>query len=179
MDPDTCEKLDVERICTDPGAVVLRLPMVYGEYDPRRREEFVLGRLRAGRRRVPVGDGSWLWSRIWVDDVAAAIGCLLERGARSGVFNLAETETWSILEWGRRIAAAAGQSVEWVRVPDELLPEDLEITAARTQHLLIDAARARSELGWRPTDPAVAQPEPRPQIRDLSRLRRSLQRAQK
>lgn len=153
FDPDTYEKLDVEAVCLDRGAIALRLPMVYGEHDPRAREDFVLRRARAGRRRIPIGAGSWLWSRVWVGDVATAVHSVLARGLEHEVFNLAERKTWSIAAWAHRIARAAGADIEWVRVPDGVLPEDLAITAARPQHLLIDASLARQVLGWEPTDP--------------------------
>lgn len=63
-DPDDdYEKLDVESEYLSQGATILRLPMVYGEGDPQRREEFVLRRCRAKRRQIPIGGGSFLWSR--------------------------------------------------------------------------------------------------------------------
>jgi nucleoside-diphosphate-sugar epimerase len=156
VDPESYEKLDVEEVCLARGAVVLRLPMVYGEHDPREREGFVLRRVRAGRRRIPIGEGSWLWSRLWVGDVATAVRCVIARGPAREVFNLAERRTWPVAEWARRIARAAGAEVTWVRVPEDMLSDDLGITAARQQHLLLDASRARQMLGWEPVDPAWA-----------------------
>lgn len=40
--PDDYDKLDVEERWLDRGAVVLRLPMVYGPHDRQRREDLVL-----------------------------------------------------------------------------------------------------------------------------------------
>lgn len=54
---DDYEKLDVEEVYARRGATVCRLPMVYGEHDGQRREEFILRRVRAGRARIPVGSG--------------------------------------------------------------------------------------------------------------------------
>ncbi len=38
----------------------LRLSMIYGEHDGQRREEFILRRVRACRRRIPIGAGTSL-----------------------------------------------------------------------------------------------------------------------
>ena len=54
------EKLDVEEVYLPCGATICRLPMVYGEYDYQRREEFILRRVRAGRKQIPVGAANWL-----------------------------------------------------------------------------------------------------------------------
>ena len=62
-DLDDYEKLDVEETYLQRGATILRLPMVHGEHDRQRREEFVLRRVRAGRRRIPFGAGTWLTCR--------------------------------------------------------------------------------------------------------------------
>jgi hypothetical protein len=60
VDLETYEKLDVEEVVRAAGAVVLRLPFVYGAHDVhplRRREEFILRRVRAGRKRIPFQRG--------------------------------------------------------------------------------------------------------------------------
>lgn len=148
VDPETYEKIDVEEVCLAHGGVIVRLPMVYGEHDPKRREDFVLKRIRAGRTRIPIGDGSWLWSRVWVGDVALAVRAMIEREVVREVLNVAEHSTWCISDWMRRIAEAAGATIEFVRVPDKSLPEDLELSVANAQHLLVDSSRARRLLDW-------------------------------
>ena len=62
LDIDRYDKLDVEPLYLQRGAIVLRLGMVYGEGDVQRREEFILRRVRAGRRRIPIGEGAWRWT---------------------------------------------------------------------------------------------------------------------
>src|SRR4051794_12076240 len=54
------DKLDVEEVYGARGGVAIRLPMVHGPFDRQRREEFILRRVRAGRRRIPFGSGMWL-----------------------------------------------------------------------------------------------------------------------
>jgi nucleoside-diphosphate-sugar epimerase len=159
VDPARYEKLDVERAYLARGATVCRLPMVYGERDYQRREEPLLRRVRAGRRRIPVGPGAWLWSRGYVRDVATGIRLALESESAAGqVFNLCEQRCAPMRLWLEQILAAAGHAAELVRVPDESLPEDLAITGTILQHLLVDPGKARRLLGWehRPPEEAVA-----------------------
>jgi len=147
------DKLDVEPRYLDRGAAVLRLPMVYGEHDAQRREEFVLRRVRAGRSRIPVGAGNWLWTRGYVRDVAKAVRLAAVTDAAAGeVFNVGELTTASFRLWTRQILAAAGHEAELVPVADASLPDDLRFLAARRQHVLVDSAKATRVLGWRHSD---------------------------
>ncbi|MQA10030.1 MAG: NAD-dependent epimerase/dehydratase family protein [Pseudonocardiaceae bacterium] len=148
------EKLEVEPEVLARGGTVLRLGMVYGEHDTQRREEFVLRRVRAGRERIPVGPGNWLWTRVYVGDVAGAVLATLGSSAVAGeVFNIGEPETRGFGGWVRQILAAAGHHAELVEVPEELLPEDLVFTKAMRQHMLVCSAKARRLLGWCCADP--------------------------
>jgi len=52
-DADSYDKLAVEHFYLERGATVCRLPLVYGPRDYKRREDFVLARVRAGRERIP------------------------------------------------------------------------------------------------------------------------------
>lgn len=157
IDEDTYENLDVEAVCLPAGATVLRLPMVYGERDPHDREEPVLGRLRAGRTRIPVGGGTFVWTKGWVRDVARAVRLTVESGAGVGrVLNVGEARSVTMAQWFHAVAAAAGADVEFVRVPDEALPADLALTGTIPQHLLVESHRIRQLLGWTDTDPHQA-----------------------
>jgi nucleoside-diphosphate-sugar epimerase len=150
------DKIDVEEVYLGAGATILRLPMVYGERDPQRREEPILRRVRAGRRLIPVGTGSWLSSRCYVGDVAAAVPVVLGRDDAGGeVFNVCERSTWPAGLHARKIIEAAGAHAELVRVPDELLPPDLQQTGSMAQHLLGTSAKLQ-DLGWGETDPEEA-----------------------
>jgi nucleoside-diphosphate-sugar epimerase len=151
------EKLDVEDACLSVGATVLRLPMIYGEHDPQRREKFILRRCRAGRPKIPMGPGTLLWSRGYVRDIAAGIRLAIESERASGeIFNLCEATTAPIRLWAGQIVTAAGAHTELVEVPEDLLPEDMRITRSVSQHLLFDSSKAREILGWSETDPVIA-----------------------
>jgi nucleoside-diphosphate-sugar epimerase len=148
------DKLDVEPPYLARGAAVLRLGMVYGARDPQRREEFVLRRVRAGRRRIPVGPATLLLPRLYIDDAAASVLAAIDRFDRAGgqAFHVNERATYPVGAWMRKILEVAGHEAELVRVPDDRLPRDLGLTAGIEQHLLASSARATRELGWEPTD---------------------------
>ncbi len=147
-EPEEYEKLEVERIYLEHGAVVCRLPMVYGEHDYKRREEFVLRRVRAGRRRIPVGPGTFLCSRAYAPEVARGLRLAVESGLEGEIFNLAESDSATIGLRVEEILAAAGHEAELVRVADDLLPEDLQLTAEIPQPWLVSSAKARERLNW-------------------------------
>ncbi len=151
---DDYDKLDVEEAFAAVGATVLRLPMVYGEHDYQRREEFILRRVRAGRTRIPFGSGQWLGCRGYVRDIARAIPLALASPRSAGqVFNVCEDRTFSMRQWAEMILDCAGSNAQLVRVADSLLPEDLEETGTLPQHILTTASKARSVLGWTPSEP--------------------------
>ena len=153
------DKLDVEDVYARVHATVFRLPMVYGEHDYQRREEFILRRVRAGRKRIPFGSGMWLTCRVYVRDVARAVRLAVERPATApphesgGVMNLCEDRTYSVRMWARMILEAADSDAELVRVADDLLPDDLKETGNLSQHIAATSRKARTLFGWSTSDP--------------------------
>ncbi len=148
------DKLDVEEVYLPRGGTSLRLPMVYGERDYQRREEFILRRVRAGRARIPFGAGTWLACRVYVRDMARGVRLALESDGVAGhVLNLCEDRTYSMRMWSLMILDAAGSGAELVRVADDVLPEDLMPTGTLTQHIAASAHKARTLLGWTTSDP--------------------------
>jgi len=150
---DDYDKLDVEDVYRPRGATVLRLPMVYGEHDYQRREEFLLRRIRSGRKRIPFGGGTWLTCRGYVRDVARAVRLALTMPVEGEVMNICEDRSYSMGMWSRMILRAAESDAELVRVDDDLLPEDLKFTGTMTQHIAASARKARTLLGWTTADP--------------------------
>ncbi len=152
-------KRDVEDEYCARGAIVLRLPATYGEHDTRRRrEEFILRRVRSRRRWIPVGGGGFLWTRGWVRDIARGARLAAEQPEHAGeVFNLGEERSWSVRLWAERILEAAQSDAELVEVADEALPADMSLTSGRlSQHVLVSTAKARSALGYTDSDPMTA-----------------------
>jgi nucleoside-diphosphate-sugar epimerase len=152
-DPYRYEKIEVEREYLARGGTVCRLPMVYGANDYTRREEFVLRRVRAGRKQIPIGAADWLWSRGDVAEVTRGLRLALESEFSAEVFNLAEPSCASVRLWMEQILAAADSESELVTVPDSALPDDLAITRTIPQHWLVDSTKARDLLGWVHSDP--------------------------
>jgi nucleoside-diphosphate-sugar epimerase len=147
------EKLDVEQEYLARDATVCRLPLVYGEHDYQLREEFVLRRVRAGRSKIPIGAGTWLWSRGYVREIARGVRIALESDAAGQIFNLCEPRTASMAMWVRHILAAARSEAELVHVPETLVPSDCRLTRSVSQHMLFDPSKAKEVLGWVHADP--------------------------
>jgi nucleoside-diphosphate-sugar epimerase len=157
-DPGSYEKLEVERLYLERGGIVCRLPLVYGEHDYRRREEFVLRRVRARRARIPIGGGGFLWSRGYAPELARGLRLAAENAGEGEVFNLAERTCAPVRLWVKQILDAAGHEAELVRVPEARLPEDLAITGEIAQPWMMDATKAAQQLNWvhAPTEGCVA-----------------------
>jgi nucleoside-diphosphate-sugar epimerase len=144
------ENLEVEEAYLAVGATILRLGVVYGEHDYQHRFEPVLRRIRAGRRELPIGTGGFLWSRVYCGDVARAVLAALASDRSVGErLNIVEAQASSMRLFYEDVIRATGASLALVRVPDQLLPADLETTGALSQHLLASPAKAGELLGWR------------------------------
>jgi nucleoside-diphosphate-sugar epimerase len=146
------ENLEIEEAYLSAGATILRLGAVHGEHDYQRRFEPVLRRVRAGRRQLPVGAGSFLFSRIYAGDVAqAVVAALASPQSARECLNIVEARTSPMRLFYQQVITAADASLELVRVPDQMLPPDLRATGAPSQHLLASPAKAHQMLGWRDT----------------------------
>ena len=154
--PDDYEKLDVEERWLRRGAVVLRLPMVYGPHDDQLREGPILRRALGGRTQIPVGEGTLLWTRAHVDDVASAVLAAIDQRTADGrAVNIGEEQVLPITAWYRQILDSAKADTELVRVPDSVVPADLSLSRAHPQHLLASVHLAHELLGWQSGDPAI------------------------
>jgi nucleoside-diphosphate-sugar epimerase len=148
------DKIPVEReILGDAElpATVLRLPMVYGPGDPLRRFLPVVKRVDDGRRAILLEEryARWRGPRGYVENVAAAIARAATNPRAAGrIYNVGETENASEGEWIERIAAAAGYTGEFVRLPFEKMPPHLRMPGNTDQHWSIDTTRIREELGY-------------------------------
>ena len=152
IDGPQWENLEIEEAYLAVGATILRLGAVYGEHDYQHRFEPVLRRVRAGRKQLPVGTGSFLFSRIYVGAVAQAVLAALASGRSAGeCLNIVEAQTPPIRLAYQQIISASGADLNLVRVPDSALPADLRGTGAVSQHLLASGAKARDLLGWSDT----------------------------
>ena len=153
IDRPDWENVEFEDIYRAASATILRLGAVYGPRDDQRRLDFVLRRLRSGRAQIPIGAGSFVFSRVYVDDVGRAVErALTTDGIAGHAFNVCERETWNYREFAQRILEATGSDAELVTVADRALPVDLLITAQLRQDFLLDGSLGRRVLQWEETD---------------------------
>jgi nucleoside-diphosphate-sugar epimerase len=151
------EKLDVEEVYRSRGAVVCRLPAVFGPHDEQRREAFILRRVLAGRDRIRFGPGTWLWSRLHVGDAARGMVAAVEDSdLENDVLNLGPQTTLTVRQWADAILSASGSDATLVVVPESALPGGLWLSGAIGQHIIADSSKARSRLDWHERDPVEA-----------------------
>jgi nucleoside-diphosphate-sugar epimerase len=156
---DASDKIPAERaVLAEPRlpGTVLRLPMVYGPGDPLHRFFPLLKRIADGRQKIPFSAdvAAWRAPRGYVEDVASAIALAATRERAAGrVYNVAEEQALSELEWARRIAAAAGWRGEFVVLPRERAPKHLLMPGNLEQHWAVSSRRIREELGYHEPTP--------------------------
>ncbi|MFN2567672.1 MAG: NAD-dependent epimerase/dehydratase family protein [Gemmatimonadaceae bacterium] len=149
------DKIPVEREVLGhselPGTA-LRLPMIYGPGDPRHRFFPMLKRMDDGRPVIVLSRSvaGWRSPRGYVENVAGALALAATSDVASGrIYNVAEAESFSELEWARMLADATGWSGEFVVVEDDEAPASVRMAENLAQHLVADTTRIRSELGYR------------------------------
>lgn len=132
----------------------LRIPMVNGEGDPKRRLEAYLWRMLDGGPLLVPG-ASAVARHVYRGAVVDAIAAILEAPPPAGqVFNLAQAELPTVRELIERLAARVGaRRLELVELPAaQLEAAGLSVRAASPFSSrwmsLIDPARAVSELGF-------------------------------
>lgn len=151
------DKIEVERAVLAahfekkyPG-VILRLPLVYGPGDQSRRIWPMLRRMRDRRPVLLISEveAAWLCHRAFVDDAAFAVALALETPASAGqVYNVGSLATHNTAGWARALGEALGWHGEIQMVSSDLVPVDLCPHGHYEQHILLDTARIRRELGY-------------------------------
>jgi UDP-glucose 4-epimerase len=120
-----------------------RLANVYGSRQLPKLEGGVvaifLDRLRAGREAEIFGDGSQMRDFVFVGDVVQAL-LAAAAAPEGGVYNVGTGMATSVLDLYRLCARTAGVELEPRFCPER--PGDLRSS-------VLDASRAREELGWR------------------------------
>lgn len=143
------EKRWVEKVVMNdpqlPGTI-LRFPMIYGPNDGGRTFDLVK-RIIDNREAILIDEGvaPWRWSRGYAENVAWATALAVTNERAAGrIYNVAEPEGLSYLEWTQRVTRAAGWMGRIVVVPRGRLdaPENYE------QHWVVDTTRIRAELGY-------------------------------
>jgi nucleoside-diphosphate-sugar epimerase len=151
---DDYDKIPVERAIlgdSDLSGTVLRLPMIYGPGDRLHRMYPMLKRMDDHRRAIQMQEtwANWRTPRGYVENVAAAITLAVVNDRAAGhTYNVAESQSFSEIEWAALIAKVAGWHGELVQVPAEHLPPSLRVPGNFEQQLSADSSRIRRELGY-------------------------------
>ncbi|MBA3662277.1 MAG: NAD-dependent epimerase/dehydratase family protein [Gammaproteobacteria bacterium] len=147
------EKILVEntiRSYVDLNSTILRLPMVYGPGDHSRIYPYLKRIDDARPILLDENKANWRSSRGYVEDMANAV-VLAALDTRTGnrIYNVAEKEMYSELEWINRIAEITGKRYEIKELPHEKLPEHLQEPLAWEQDLTLDTQSIRDELNYK------------------------------
>jgi len=139
---------------TELPSTRLRIPMVNGEGDPKRRLEAYLWRMLDGGPLLVPGAGA-VARHVYRGAVVEAITAILEAPPAAGqVFNLAQAELPTVRELIERLAARVGvRHLELIELPAERLEAaGLSVRAASPFSSrwmsLLDPAKAVAELGF-------------------------------
>lgn len=152
---DDYDKILVERAVL--GALglqgtVLRLPMVYGPGDYHHRLYDLVRRMDDQRPAILLAEdiAQWRGSRGYISNVAEAVALAVTGEQTNGkIFNVADEQALSEVEWVQAVGNAAGWTGEIVIVPAGTLPSELTWAIDASQHWVADTRRIRTELGFR------------------------------
>jgi nucleoside-diphosphate-sugar epimerase len=147
------DKASVEQVLLHQDllpATALRLPMVYGPGDFQHRLHDILRRIVDGRRinLLEQGLAAARLPRGYVDNVAHAIFLAVTDNAAAGIYNVAEDEPPSELEWTQQVGAACGWEGEVRALPMERCPDHLQHGLQTAQCIAVDSTRIRAELDY-------------------------------
>jgi nucleoside-diphosphate-sugar epimerase len=136
----------------DLPATIIRYPAVYGPGDGQRRFFAYVKRMADHRPAIVLGESEahFRFTHAYAEDAAhAVVLAATSPGAAGRVYNVAERET---PDWQQRVRDLA-RVMEWkgevVVVPDERATMPAHHTQPDLQqHLVLDSARVRAELGY-------------------------------
>jgi nucleoside-diphosphate-sugar epimerase len=147
---DDYDKILVEQVTMsepDLPGTVLRLPMTHGPGDRQHRLFPFLKRMDDARPAILLEHGfaAWRAPRGYVENVAHAITlAVTDTRAAGRIYNVAEPQALSTVDWVKAIADAAGWQGNIVVAPEGRMPPPL----ASEHHLVVGSTRIREELGY-------------------------------
>ncbi|WP_339102393.1 NAD-dependent epimerase/dehydratase family protein [Haloterrigena salinisoli] len=141
------------------NAMSVRPPVVYGPHDYTERLDWWIDRVNRFDRVVVPGDGTNVWHRAYVEDVASALRVVAERGEAGEAYNAGDRRLVTLAELVELIADTLGTDVEVVTAgPRELAAGGIELEDYALYrdypHVLSTAKLAA--LGWESTPLAEA-----------------------
>ena len=150
------DKIPAERVVLaepDLEGVVLRLPMVYGPGDRQHRCQGFLKLMAVAQPAIPLdeADAQWRGARGYVEDIAHAIAMTAVTSVLPHrVYNVAESETFSTVEWIRMLGDAYGWKGQINLTPPT---SGTPVSPDSIQHLIVSSDRIRHDLGY--TEPTI------------------------
>ncbi len=151
---DDFDNLDAERAApADPAlpSTILRLPATHGPGDRQHRLARYVRAMHDDRRAIVLGSthARWRWSRGYAENVAAAIAlAVVDERASGRIYNVGGEPVASEAEWVRAVARITGWAGTVLVLPHDDVPLALRQPFDFAQHLELDTARIRRELGY-------------------------------
>ena len=142
-------------------AMSVRPPVVYGPHDYTERLDYWLHRVGTFDRVVVPGDGTNLWQRAYVEDVARGLRIVAEEGTPGEAYNVGDRNAVTLDRLIELAAGAMDTTIEVVHASDrELSIAGLEATDFPLYRLyphLLSTAKV-ADLGWdsTPVETAMA-----------------------
>lgn len=152
--PADYDKIVVERVYQsepDLPTTVLRLPMVYGPGDYRRRPAGYLKRMADSRPAIVLEAGlaNWRGSYGYVENVADAIAiAVTDKRATGRIYNISEPDSLTEADLTRTLGKIVGWQGQVVSVPASNMPKSWAMPLNTAQHWTTDSTRIRQELGF-------------------------------
>ncbi|MFW6458269.1 MAG: NAD-dependent epimerase/dehydratase family protein [Halodesulfurarchaeum sp.] len=141
------------------NAMAVRPPVIYGPYDYTERLDYWLHRIDTYDRILVPGDGTNIWHRAFVEDVARALVLLAERGDAGERYNVGDRNVLALSELLERFAEAMGTDVELVYASGRELSivglEPADFPLYRSDPHLLETAKI-AELGFESTSKSEA-----------------------
>ena len=110
------------------SAMAIRPPVVYGPHDYTDRLAYWLDRVNSHDRVLVPGDGTNIWHRVYVKDVASAIRVIAESGSPGEAYNVGDRDIPTLAEMVELIAEVSETDVELVPASErELSVADLSL----------------------------------------------------
>ncbi|WP_439025677.1 NAD-dependent epimerase/dehydratase family protein [Haloarchaeobius sp. DT45] len=136
------------------NAMSVRPCIVYGPHDYSERLDFWISRVNEYDRIVVPGDGTNVWHRAYVEDVAAALRIVAEEGEAGEVYNVGDQRLVTLQEMVELVADCLETDVEVVHASErELSIGDLsgeDYVLYRDYPHVLDTNKLQ-DLGWEST----------------------------
>lgn len=141
------------------NAMSVRPTVVYGPYDYTERLDYWVSRVEQYDRIALPGDGTNVWQRVYVEDVASLLRLVAENGDPGTAYNAGDQNAITLERTVREIADALDTDVEVVHASDRELStvalERGDFPLYRSYPHVLDTHRAES-VGWESTPVSAA-----------------------